>query len=351
MDKALKQRLVGATVLIALAVIVLPMLLGEPPQDRRPESQQIELPPRPSDVEFETRRFPLGEPGTEAPSTTEQNRGSEQAVSAEQAPGPQQPDPGSTDGEQMDADRRLPAEAGAVPAEEAAQSEETQQLAAADAASAEQPKPDADESDRGVLPAPVVEVEPAPTITVQPDGSASTPAAGAGASGRYIVQVASLGSDVNARKLMETLQAGGFPVLLDSVESDVGRLSRVRVGPYDSEAAANDAMERIGASVEGVRPRLVDLRPEETSPVTHPADPLVRWVVQVGSFTEAANAEALVEQLRAGGLSAYRETVTSPGASVHRVRVGPFLERADAIAARQKLIDAHALQGVVMSAD
>jgi cell division septation protein DedD len=33
------------------------------------------------------------------------------------------------------------------------------------------------------------------------------------------------------------------------------------------------------------------------------------------------------------------------------VRVGPFLERDEALGARQKLIDSHSLEGVVMSAD
>ena len=37
--------------------------------------------------------------------------------------------------------------------------------------------------------------------------------------------------------------------------------------------------------------------------VTEPSDPLVRWVVQVGSFTELARADALVTQLREAGLA------------------------------------------------
>ena len=40
MDIALKQRLVGASVLIALAIVVLPMLLGGRPEDGSPQSGQ-----------------------------------------------------------------------------------------------------------------------------------------------------------------------------------------------------------------------------------------------------------------------------------------------------------------------
>ena len=61
MDIALKQRLVGASVLIALAVVVLPMLLGGRPDNSIVESQKIEGSPQPSDIEFETRGYPIGE--------------------------------------------------------------------------------------------------------------------------------------------------------------------------------------------------------------------------------------------------------------------------------------------------
>jgi len=62
MDKALKQRLVGATVLIILAVIVLPMLLGGRSGTLKQESRQIEMPDRPDELSIETRRFPVGVP-------------------------------------------------------------------------------------------------------------------------------------------------------------------------------------------------------------------------------------------------------------------------------------------------
>ena len=62
MDKALKQRLVGASVLIILAVIVLPMLLGGRSDTLKQESQQIELPQKPEELSFAKRRFPVGVP-------------------------------------------------------------------------------------------------------------------------------------------------------------------------------------------------------------------------------------------------------------------------------------------------
>ena len=61
MDKALKQRMVGASVLIALAVIILPMLLGGRPEADTQQTRKIELPAQPPVLSFETRRYPIGE--------------------------------------------------------------------------------------------------------------------------------------------------------------------------------------------------------------------------------------------------------------------------------------------------
>lgn len=328
MDKALKQRLVGATVLIALAVIVLPMLLSGPQRGTGTQQpQSIELPPRPDEVTFETRRFPLGE--------TEPPPGAEVADAAPTArlPLPEATAPEPAAGVSGDSAKGDP--------EENVSPEKTDEPGAP-----------------GVQPLPSVEIEPAPRVDIRPEEPAPAatpePESGTGtapASGRYVVQVASLGSGANARKLMSTLQQAGLPVLMDTVESDVGRLNRVRVGPFGSEADANAAVRRVGDLVDGVSPRVVDLRPDDGGPVASSADPMVRWVVQVGSFSEADNAEGLVRQLRADGLTAYRETVRSSGSSIHRVRVGPFLDRQDALSARQNIIDAHALEGVVLSAD
>jgi DedD protein len=71
MDQALKQRLVGATILIALAVIFLPMLLDGENHDGQ-ATRPIDIPERP-DVDFKTRRLPVGDhqqPQVETPTET-----------------------------------------------------------------------------------------------------------------------------------------------------------------------------------------------------------------------------------------------------------------------------------------
>ena len=60
MDAALKQRLIGATVLVALAVIFLPMLVDGPDAERETAGEQLSLDlPTPPDRPMETREIPL----------------------------------------------------------------------------------------------------------------------------------------------------------------------------------------------------------------------------------------------------------------------------------------------------
>ena len=50
-------------------------------------------------------------------------------------------------------------------------------------------------------------------------------------------------------------------------------------------------------------------------------------------------------------MSAYKEEVTRSGSVIYRVRVGPFLEREDAIEANNRVAQRLSIDGVVMSAD
>jgi DedD protein len=60
------------------------------------------------------------------------------------------------------------------------------------------------------------------------------------------------------------------------------------------------------------------------------------WAVQLGSFSNPANAERLAADLRAEGYAAFLSQLPGPKGPLHRVRVGPQKDRdsADAIAAR-----------------
>ena len=229
MDIALKQRLVGASVLIALAVIVLPMLLGGRPEDGGGAKQGIEIPEQPADLDFETRRFPVGAAASqprppvasepiELPSPARPDALEQPAVASDQP-----------DGDAAVADTERAPEA-ALPETGGGAFDEPPPSGAEQIAETEEPAVD------------VVESAPAAPVTTS-------------AGGRYAVQVASFRSENNARRLSGQLKELGYGVLSDTVKSDVGTLHRVRVGPFASESEADRAVASLAGQLKDVKPR------------------------------------------------------------------------------------------------
>jgi len=319
MDTALKQRLVGASVLVALAVVVLPMLLGGRSDGEVQETQQIELSRQPPELDFETRRYPLGQQAPDREAETSPAPAIALPV-PEQAPPPVK---------QIGIDERV--------TEQQVVEKPQDSAPALD-------EPVADTLPGGQLAPQDIPVEPAPAPVTEPVAAADE-------GGRYVVQVASFGAVNNANRLSKTLGGYGYSVMVDTIKSDVGTLHRVRVGPYASESEANGAVSKLQTQVKDIKPRVMDLQPGEAAQVTQPSDPLVRWVVQVGSFSNTQNADRLVAQLRLESLTAYKEQVSSSGSTAYRVRVGPFLEREEAIRVDKLINERLSIDGVVMSAD
>jgi DedD protein len=90
-----------------------------------------------------------------------------------------------------------------------------------------------------------------------------------------------------------------------------------------------------------VQPSAQPPRPEakpETTPVTaappivsSPSIPTSRgWAVQLGSFASKATADRLVNELAGSGQNAFVMPVKSGTATLYRVRIGPFADRAAA---------------------
>ena len=322
MDKALKQRLVGASVLIILAVIVLPMLLSGRSDRLQQESRQIERPAKPAETSFETRRFPIGVPGRIAPVPGQQDADADVDDSMQREQLQVQ-----TDEIDVEENSVTVAETGVAISNEALESKTNETTN-------------------------VVEKPPAVTSITLSSGkkedldiprettvSPGTP--------RYLVQVGSFSSEKNANALAGRLRAEKLPVLMDVVERTAGRLHRVRVGPYAERSDADAVVSSLRSSMKDLTPRVLDLRPSESAPVSTPSDPLVRWVVQVGSFGSAKSADTLVAKLRLSGLTAFSEKVTSAGGTAYKVRIGPEIDRDKATALARKVKAEHNLDGFV----
>jgi DedD protein len=87
------------------------------------------------------------------------------------------------------------------------------------------------------------------------------------------------------------------------------------------------------------------------APVAPAASPVVQqaWVVQLGVFGNLKTAIDLRERLRKAGHSAFTEEVTTPQGKALRVRVGPELDRAKALAVRDRLARETGQDGIVVA--
>lgn len=334
MDKALKQRLVGASVLIILAVIVLPMLLSGRSDRLKHESSQIELPPKPEELSIETRRFPVGIPNKPTPDVLPESLETAEAI-----------DPESLQTEAPESTTSLtdsPAPVDQVEDENDSgtlTATDTGEMAATESADTSAPEVNA-------IKAPEVTTI---TLTSKKPESLELPETPQVSEGtpRYLVQVASFSNEKNANALAGLLKAENLPVLMDVVDRPAGRMYRVRVGPFAERAEADALVVSLGTKMTDLTPRVLDLRPKDSAPVSKPSDPLVRWVVQVGSFSQSNSAEDLVARLRLAGLSAFSEKVTSATGTAYKVRIGPELDRDKAAELARKVKAEHKLDGFV----
>jgi len=186
MDVLLKQRLVGAIVLVALGVIFIPILLEGPNQTLVPEMDGIPT------------------PETHAPEL------------------PLKPFPPV--GELEQAERAVVTDATAEGTPDAIQPPETR-------------KPLEVES----TPAPVVVTPPKP---LKPPVKAEKPATIVPA-GSWVVQVVSLSNKANALALRDKLRKGSFSTQIEQVRVDGKTHFRVRVGPFLERTEADLARRQI----------------------------------------------------------------------------------------------------------
>ncbi|MDH5299959.1 MAG: SPOR domain-containing protein [Gammaproteobacteria bacterium] len=77
-------------------------------------------------------------------------------------------------------------------------------------------------------------------------------------------------------------------------------------------------------------------------------DGLKRWVAQVGSFSQEANATQLRDKIRGLGYSAYVDKREANGKTIWRVKVGPYVVEQEAQTAMQTLQKKLGVNGIVM---
>ncbi|NHA15521.1 SPOR domain-containing protein [Thioalkalivibrio sp. XN279] len=205
MKRQLKERIVGATVIVALGIIVIPWLLDGPAQSPRAVEQKLELPR--SDGATRSYSIPL-DPAAGRPV---QIGGSEA-----EAPGAEGPEPA--------------APAGVI--QRPALSEPQQPATRPDRSDAQPSQPPPRPSPQ---PAPQSEPRSQPTPQAPAEDS-------------WTVQVGSFSQAANAENLRERLAGQGFDAFVSRVATDAGTMHRVRVGPVPERAAAEQLMTRLRAA-------------------------------------------------------------------------------------------------------
>ncbi len=81
-----------------------------------------------------------------------------------------------------------------------------------------------------------------------------------------------------------------------------------------------------------------------------PPPALVRWVIQVGSFSEQKNADALKDKLIKQGFNAFVDTVeTKQNKTLYRVKVGPELDKQRAEQTQAKLKKLNKIKSILKS--
>jgi cell division septation protein DedD len=297
MDTSLKQRLIGAAVLVALAVIFLPMLVQGPAPDSGASDVPLSMPATP-DTGMETRELPLTGPG-DMPSggaTGMPNGGDAAADDAAQS------FPAATAG------GGYAVHFGSYASADAAQS------VVRALQKARLP---------GYSEAVQLDGKPAWRVRIGPFASqADAEAARLGAS--------QVRQDVNARVVVldaDTAPAATAPI------ADAAKPVATPLPPEPKPAAPQPAPAKppATAKVEPPKPQPAPATPPPAAkPAPAPAAANVGFAVQLAAFSNPADANALRDRARAAGFDAFTESVRTDKGTLTRVRIGPVADRAEA---------------------
>ncbi|QBB71375.1 SPOR domain-containing protein [Pseudolysobacter antarcticus] len=313
MDSGLKQRLLGAAVLIALAVIFVPMFLSGPPPKQSSETVSLDIPNAP-ERKFETRTLPLAVPNASAPASTAP------VVPITTAPA-------------------------AIPDSNRVATVDTHAPPRTDAA----PETNATPAKPATSPAVATAVTPA-SAAVKP----ATPAATAVAeNGRFTVNLGIYADRAHADALVQNIKKLGLPVVVEATEYQGKPGQRVRVGPFADRASAEAARLKIKAS-DAKLP--LSISETASAPATSdtpvaalPANKAGGWAVQLGAFKSEDEANKLRQRCMTAGFVAFVDRSGSAEQALWRVRAGPEADRGNADKLRTSLKQKLQLDGIVVT--
>ncbi len=311
MDLSLKQRLLGAAVLIALAVIVVPMMMSgsAPKKSAEMETSNLAIPPAP-DREFQQRVLPV-----------------DAAAQRPTAPAPS-------------GDAIATVDTAKTPAVTPAPATSVATTTPLPTTPAPLPTPASSAPPKPVAAAPAVVAEPV------------KPAPGQAANGQFFVHLGVYAAAKNADELVVALKKGGFPAFAEASDYQGKPVQRVRVGPFADRAAAEAARLRIKQVKPAVPGSVVQLASDAKADAPATALPAHRaggWAVQLGALKAPEDANKLRDRLKNAGFAAFVDKVDANGSTLWRVRAGPEVDRGSADKTRASIKDKLKLDGIIVA--
>jgi len=303
MDHELKQRLIGAVVVTALCAIFIPMLFDDPVDNSGQLVSELSI-PAPVESGAESRSLP---------------------TSADQVLKSMDPEPLSaeTTGDAFDS-----ASGTEEVTEEPAKQERSGESLYADSDGYSNPEE------------PVSKAEDSRSKSVPAVQSLSTEAKSIAPK----VQVKDTRVDQSA-KIKKAAETAKPPTVKDG-----GSVAIVRESPMAAKVDGPKAGALTAPKQPNAAKSLAAAVAESKKPVVIPkvTPKLVRWYVQIGSFSKKENATSLWESLREQGLPASLDTVQTDKGTIYRLRVGPELDGKKAAAMKAKL-DKQNIKAILVS--
>ncbi|MPS34363.1 MAG: sporulation protein [Stenotrophomonas sp.] len=319
MDTPLKQRLIGAIVLVALAVIFLPMLVKGPAPDSGVQDVPLRAPDAPADGQFETRELPLVAPS--AAGATGMPAAQPVAEAASPAADPA---------------------GGALPPSVAAGNYAVNFGAYATEADADAVIAHLKKSNLpGFRQQDTINGRPAWRVRIGPYADRAQ-------AELVRLEAGKVRGDVNAQVVVldadkEPAAPAAAPATPAAAPAAAAAAPAVRSEALPAEPARPaaaaprldprneprpDAPKPAAPKPEAPKPAAP--KPAATATPTAPAASSVGFAVQLGAFGKPADANALRDKVRAAGFSAFVEQVRTDNGVLSRVRVGPVANRAEA---------------------
>lgn len=325
MDTKLKQRLIGGAVLIALAVIFLPMLVHGPAPDSGVGDVSTRVPDAPAG-KFETRELPLGPAAGQAALP----------APAASAPAPAEPSTAPAEAPGKAATVHAPADPDVAAGQWAVSFGAYASARDADAvlsrlrqAGLEGFREEAELNGRQAW---RVRVGPYPDRALAEAGRLQAVRIRNDVNAQVIALDA--GADAAPAAASATARPAPAPAVVPAANPAVAKATPKPTAPVEAKPTPRPA----AASVEP--PKVAPATPAAATPAPRPSAPAasdVGFAVQLGAFASQAEAHALRDRLRAAGFSAIVQPVPTAKGTLNRVRVGPVATRAEAEQLKSRL--------------